>query len=145
MACKEVLPKFPESALEVYINDSSTPEFKITYTTTSDSSTHLNGTYKIVKSTDYEISTLRFEPLKQYIHSIFDKNSKKQYTVSKINLLLPNGSGKRFYIESLGIVWNNDQCTDCVLQERAGERPEPECKNLLRDKCYNKFKYRKGE
>ena len=143
MACKEVLPKFPESTVEVYINDSSTPEFKITYTSTSDTPTHLNGAYKIVKSRDEVISTLRFEALKQYIHSIFDKNSKKQYTVSKINLILLDGSGKRFYIESLGIVWNNDQCTDCVLQERAGELTGPECKDLLRDKCYNKFKYRK--
>jgi hypothetical protein len=143
MACKEVLPKFPESEVEVYINDISTPEFKITYTSTSDTRTHANGTYKILRSRDEKIDTLRFEPLKQYIHTIFDNNSKKQYTVSKINLILLDGSRKRFYIESLGVVWNNDECTDCVLQERAGETTGPECKVLLTDKCYNKFKYRK--
>ena len=143
MACKEILPKNPQSTLDVYINDISIPEFKITYTSTSDIQTHANGTYKIVKSRDSEINTLRFEPLKQYIHNIFDKNSKKQYTVSKINLSLLNGSNKRFYIESLGIVWNADECTDCVLQQRNGEDLSHTCKKLLQDKCQDKFKYRK--
>jgi hypothetical protein len=143
MACKEVLPKNPQSTVEVYINDISTPEFKITYTSTSDTQTHANGTYKIVNSRDSQINSLRFEPFKQYIHTIFDKNSKKQYTVSKINLSLPDGSHKRFYIESLGIVWNADECTDCVLQQRNGEDLSDTCKKLLQDKCQDKFKYRK--
>ena len=143
MACKEILPKNPQSTLEVYINDISTPEFKITYSSTSDTQTHANGTYKIVNSRDSEINTLRFEPLKQYIHNIFDKNSKKGYTVSKINLSLPTGDDKRFYIESLGIVWNGDDCTDCILQERNGEELSNNCKKLLKDKCQDKFKYRK--
>jgi hypothetical protein len=143
IVCKEVLPKIPESTVEVYTNDISRPEFKITYTSTSDSQTHTNGTYKIVNSTDDKINTLRFEPLKQYIHTIFDKNSKKRYTVSKINLSLLNGSHKRFYIESLGIVWNSDECTDCVLRQRNGEDLNDSCKKLLEDKCQDKFKYRK--
>ena len=140
MACKEILPKNPKYTLDVYINDISTPEFKITYTSTSDSPTSQNGTYNI---RDSEINSLRFEPLKQYIHNIFDKNSKKGYTVSKINLSLPTGDDKRFYIESLGIVWNADDCTDCVLQERNGEELSNNCKKLLKDKCQDKFKYRK--
>jgi hypothetical protein len=143
MACKEVLPKNPESSVEVYINDISTPEFKITYTSTSDTQTHANGTYKIVNSRDGKINTLRFEQLKQYIHSIFDKNSKKQYTVSKINLSFVDGSHKRFYIESLGIVWNADECTDCALKQINGQDLSDSCKKLLKDKCQDKFKYRK--
>ena len=143
IVCKEVLPKNPQSTVEVYINDISTPEFKITYSSTSDTQTHANGTYKIVNSRDSEINSLRFEPLKQYIYTIFDKNSKKVYIVSKINLSLPTGDDKRFYIESLGIVWNGDDCTDCVLQERNGEELSNNCKKLLKDKCQDKFKYRK--
>lgn len=143
IACKEVLPKIQKFTLDVYINDNSTPEFKITYKSTGDTPTAQNGIYKIVNTKDSETNNLLFEQLKQYIHNIFDKNSKKHYIVSKINLSLTDGNHKRFYIESLGIVWNQDDCTDCILQERNGEELSDNCKKLLKEKCGDKFRYRK--
>lgn len=87
---------------------------------------------------DKELS-LYMEGLKEYIIDLFGENT--EIRIERIVILLNGKEEKLFYDKNYGVVWNEEDCYNCLEDERNDIKETKECRKLLEKECYKKFRH----
>jgi hypothetical protein len=132
------------ASVDIYINNSSSASIRVYYNSVAG----LDKMFAVYEGynrlgVDKELM-LYGGDLKSYIDDVFTRKNKKrqfEFKITKIDVNI-NNNIKLFYIDSLGIVWNQDDCADCHLKKRRGEKLDLKCEMLINNNCADNFRNR---
>lgn len=83
---------------------------------------------------------LGYEDVKEYLLDLFIQNT-SLYVVSVV-IWMNKKMVKQFYRSDIGVIWNQEKCTDCILKMRKRKNLDRECSEiLLEDRCYEDIRH----
>ena len=132
------------ASVDIYINNSSSPSIRVYYNAVA-SLDKMFAVYEGYNRLGVDKELMLYgDALKSYIDDVFTRKNKKrqfEFKITKIEVNI-NNNIKLFYIDSLGIVWNQDDCADCHLKKRRGEKLDVKCEMLINNNCADNFRNR---
>ena len=124
-------------SLDIYINNLRA--FRVYY----NSDPQLPNMFLITQTYDLfgidKELNLYYEGLVDYFKNIFLDFS--DIRINNIKLHSSNGENKDFYNKDIGVFWGNEKCAKCTISLLNGNTLTEECKKMIDNKCYEKFRH----
>jgi hypothetical protein len=129
--------------VQIHINNSNLPAIKVYYNTDPSFTEPMFFLYQTYTPLGLDSEPILYsKDLKEYILEILSRRSKSnsfKFKITKIDIIIYKQI-KRFYIDSLGIIWKNEDCADCHLKKLNDTELDHKCRSLIDSKCSNNFR-----